>query len=176
MNRCTVEVGEDLVGRLSCLVQRRLWRRACVLGGCVGRGSPGVRFFTGLGLHKAWQCLFSLPSGPREMPAGRHCRRTGCPAGSTLLLCVPAPLLSCHLSRGSKQAAPLAPTGTFLLPGQSVLWCYPCSLELRYLWLYTEHCCTLVRFCSRLCMTNFPSGHAGKVKKQNFHSYLILQV
>lgn len=162
MNRCTVEVGDDLVGGLSCLVQREEWRRACMPGAVWGEGAPACTSSQGWRLHKAWQ---PSPS-PWNLGRQRECQHrgiaggTGCPAGSTLDLCVPAPLLSSHLSRGSKRAVSLAPTGAFLLPGQGALWCCPCSLGL--VGSKTKQCFILGSFCFRLCLTSSTSGHAGR--------------
>lgn len=149
-------------------------------GACAGREPQHAPLHRAGGYVRLGNAFLSLPLEPWREGRCQHrgtAGGTGCPAGSTLLS-VPAPLLSSHLSRGSNQAVPFAPTGALLLPGQGVLWHYPCSLQLggtSGCRKYTEHCCALGCFCFTLWMTNSTSGHAAKVKKQIFQCYLTLQ-
>lgn len=174
-------------GRWSCgrslllCAKRRVWRRACMLGCCVGREPQHAALSRAGGYIRLGNAFLSLPLEPWErgkMPTQRHCTRDR---------------LSCRLHTRSFCASSPAEQSPFQRQragcsscshgGISASWTR-CALALSllpgacgYLWLqeYTEHCCTLECFCFRLWMTNSTSGHAGKVKKQIFQRYLIPQ-
>ena len=115
MNRCTLEVGDDLVGGL-CLsyAKIRMWRHACMAERCVGRAIPqhAPLYRTGYYIRLANDFL-SLHFVPwkicKDTNTETFHQKQAALQVPNLILSVPVSLLSSLVFKASKHAVPLAP-------------------------------------------------------------------
>jgi len=115
MNRCTLEVGDDLVGGLcSSYAKIRMWRHACMVEHCVGRGIPqhAPLYRTGCYIRLANDFLslhFISWTIYKDTNTEMFHQKQAALQVPNLIFSVPFSLLSSLLFKASKQAAPLAP-------------------------------------------------------------------
>lgn len=115
MNRCTLEVGDDLVGGLCLIYAKMMMRRhACMVEHCVGGGIAQHAPLYRTGYYIRFVNYFlSLHFVPwkicKDTNTETFHQKQAVLQVPNLILSVPVSLLSSLLFKASKQAVPLAP-------------------------------------------------------------------